>query len=167
MDEHPRNRTSSDAGELIRADRRSASSSTGENSAQHRGLARSRNGGRAITLPTGDWKIDANGFRGVLTITGVDGAGNLNARTSFNGEPTNQVIGFWDDTSKKITFIRVIDPNNPSRNQIYTGFYFNNQRDHPTDLSHTLTGYFEAFQGTGAVAQRVLYGWWAGITVVG
>jgi hypothetical protein len=31
----------------------------------------------------------------------------------------------------------------------------------------TITGFSEAFQGTGGVAQRVLYGWFATITVVG
>jgi hypothetical protein len=52
-------------------------------------------------------------------------------------------------------------------NQIYTGFRFDNERDHLTDRTHTLAVYFEAFQGTGAVASRVLYGWVATTTVVG
>ena len=69
--------------------------------------------------------------------------------------------------SQKITFVRVINQDNPSENQIYTGFHFDNERDHLTDRTHTLAGYFEAFQGTGAVASRVLYGWVASTTVVG
>jgi hypothetical protein len=32
-----------------------------------------------MTLPSGNWDIDGNGFRGTLTINGVDDAGNLNA----------------------------------------------------------------------------------------
>jgi hypothetical protein len=122
---------------------------------------------KKMTLPLGDWDIDGNGFRGTLTINGVDGAGNLDASVVFESPQVQQVIGFWDEPSQKITFVRVINQNDPSSNQIYTGFRFDNERDHLTDRTHTLTGYFEAFQGTGAVAARVLYGWVASITVVG
>lgn len=120
-----------------------------------------------MALPAGEWTLDGNGFRGKMIINGVDNNGTLNGQLQFDGEPLQDMIGFWDETSKKITFIRVIDSTAPGTNQIYTGFYFNNQRDQPTDLSHTLTGYFEAFQGTGGTAARTLYGWVAGITVVG
>ena len=68
---------------------------------------------------------------------------------------------------RRSRFVRVINQNDPSTNQIYTGFRFDNERDHLTDRTHTLTGCFEAFQGTGAVASRVLYGWVAVITVAG
>jgi hypothetical protein len=73
----------------------------------------------------------------------------------------------WDETGKKITFIRVINATDPSTNQVYTGFHFNNQRGQPTDVSHTITGFFDAFEGTGGVAERLLYGWVAAITVLG
>lgn len=120
-----------------------------------------------MTLPLGTWDIDGNGFRGTLTINGVDGAGNLNASVVFESSGAQQAIGFWDEPSQKITFVRVINQDDPSANQIYTGFRFDNERDHLTDRTHTLAGYFEAFQGTGAVASRVLYGWVATTTVVG
>lgn len=120
-----------------------------------------------MTLPLGNWDIDGNGFRGTLTINGVDAAGNLNASIVFESPEAQQAIGFWDEASQKITFVRVINQDDPSANQIYTGFRFDNERDHLTDRTHTLTGYFEAFQGTGAVASRVLYGWVATTTVVG
>jgi hypothetical protein len=120
-----------------------------------------------MTLPKGDWAIDANGFRGTMTISDVDAQGNLSASLVIDPPRVDQMIGFWDDVGKKITFIRVLNASEPSQNQIYTGFYFNNERDQPTDVTHTLTGFFEAFQGTGGVAQRVLYGWFATITTVG
>jgi hypothetical protein len=120
-----------------------------------------------MVLPLGNWDIDGNGFRGTLAINGVDGRGNLDASVVFESSEVQQAIGFWDEASQKITFVRVINQDDPSANQVYTGFRFDNERDHLTDRTHTLAGYFEAFQGTGAVASRVLYGWVAGITVVG
>ncbi len=32
-----------------------------------------------MALPVGDWAVDANGFRGKMTIRGIDAAGNLDA----------------------------------------------------------------------------------------
>jgi hypothetical protein len=102
-----------------------------------------------MTLPSGNWDIDGNGFRGTLTINGVDDAGNLNASVVFESSGVQHAIGFWDEPSQKITFVRVINPDDPSPNQIYTAFRFDNERDHLTDHTHTLAGYFEAFQGAG------------------
>ena len=50
-----------------------------------------------MTLPLGNWDIDGNGFRGTLTINGVDGAGNLNASVVFESSGAQQAIGFWDE----------------------------------------------------------------------
>jgi len=80
-----------------------------------------------MTLPLGDWTIDPNGFRGTMTIAGVDAAGNLNASLVIDKPTVDQMLGFWDETGKKITFIRVINATDPSTNQVYTGFYFNNE----------------------------------------
>jgi hypothetical protein len=117
-----------------------------------------------MTLLTGTWKINANGFEGDLNIDSVDSQGNLSG-TVFG----NNILGFWDDVAMKITFIRVVDPSNPSTFQIYTGFLFQNptQPDAGDNVTFTLTGSFEAFSGTGAVAQRVVYGWFAQIVKVG
>ncbi len=71
-----------------------------------------------MALPTGRWTIDANGFRGHMDIAGVDGAGNLNANLTIDAPRVDQMDGFWDDVSKKITFIRILDASNPSRNQV-------------------------------------------------
>ena len=114
----------------------------------------------AQTLPTIVWPINANGFEGQLNIASVDAQGNL--RGMLYGEP---IFGFWDEASQKITFMRITDPADPSTFPIYTGFLFRDQKrpDRP-NLVYTLTGLFEAFQGTGAVAQRVPYGWFAQFT---
>ena len=57
-----------------------------------------------MTLPLGNWDIDGNGFRGTLTINGVDGAGNLNASVVFESSVAQPAIGFLDEPSQKITF---------------------------------------------------------------
>jgi hypothetical protein len=99
-----------------------------------------------ITLPTGDWSVLANGFSGTLSITSVSG-GNLSG-TIFG----NPITGFWNSTSREITFVR--DLGSPDANQIYTGYYFKG----PGGANY-LTGYFEAFGGGGGSATRHFFGW--------
>jgi hypothetical protein len=98
----------------------------------------------------------------VTTITGVDPQGNVSGTLTFSNEPPNSLnnVAFWNDTSKEITFIRVINPNNPATFQIYTGYWFPRSSAQPGGPSE-LAGFFEAFLGTGATASRVRYGWFA------
>ncbi|GAC1366937.1 MAG: hypothetical protein NVSMB44_31790 [Ktedonobacteraceae bacterium] len=104
-------------------------------------------------LPTGIWDIDANGYHGTLQIYSYDTAGNLDATLLFNGEPVSEVVGFYDDVSQKVFFDRVIDRDNPTSYQIYTGYLIQ-------ELSGiTLTGFFETF-APGSAA-RYTYGWYA------
>jgi hypothetical protein len=108
-------------------------------------------------LETGSWTVSANGFIGSLIINSVDGKGTLSGALEMKNEQSHQIIGFWDEDSQKITFMRVIDINDPSKCQIFTGYrYIDGATRNPT-----LAGSFEGFQGTGATAQRVLYGWYA------
>jgi very-short-patch-repair endonuclease len=80
-------------------------------------------------------------------------SGSLNMKN----EPVHPIVGFWDDVSQKITFMRVFDKNDPSKYQIFTGYRFvDGATNYPT-----LAGSFEGFQGTGATAQRTLYGWYS------
>lgn len=110
-----------------------------------------------VALETGSWTLSANGYTGLLKITSVSGSGVLSGSVDMNNEPSHQIIGFWDGTSQKITFMRVLDKTDPSKIQVFTGYRFvDGATKHPT-----LAGSFEGFQGTGAIAQRVLYGWYA------
>ncbi len=115
-----------------------------------------------MSLPTGDWSINANGFTGTLHITSVDASGNVAGNVHFAGEAVNDFggVAFWDDTSKKLTFIRKINPADASTFQIYTGYFFPRNHTLPSGATD-LAGSFEAFRGTGATATRVLYGWHA------
>jgi hypothetical protein len=103
--------------------------------------------------PIGTWDINANGFPGGLLIQGIDANGNLVGSTVFG----QSIVGFWDEAAEKITFIRVIDQADPSTYQIFTGY----RMDPQPGLTLAMAGSFEAFQGTGATAERVLYGWFA------
>jgi hypothetical protein len=109
-----------------------------------------------MELPTGIWDVYANNNdRGQFNIVSIDAQGKVSG-TVFG----NQIFGFWDDVAKKLTFMRIINSADPSTFQIYTGYYFRN-RPGEGYRSYTLTGFFEAFSGTGATAQRSLYGWYA------
>jgi hypothetical protein len=100
------------------------------------------------SLITGNWKLNANGYPGTLTITAIDTNGNLTSSTAFG----NKIIGFWDEDGRKITFIRVMNENDPSTFQIYTGYLMG---------TTTIAGSFEAFQGGGGAAKRSVFGWFA------
>jgi hypothetical protein len=94
------------------------------------------------------WDINGNGFPGTLKIN-VDGNGNLINSTVYDVE----ILGFWDQTSQKLTFIRLIDKNNPSTFQIFTGYLHSDGK--------AISGTFEAFQGTGGTAKQSVCGWFA------
>ena len=114
------------------------------------------------SLPLGAWTINGNGHEGELNLSFVDDQGNLSG-TVFD----NPIQGFWSEASQTITFERITTPNTPSRLQIYTGYLFKTpvQPKVGQDITYTLTGFFEAFAGTGAVAEKMLYGWMASIVV--
>jgi hypothetical protein len=99
----------------------------------------------AQPLPT-TWRVNGNGYTGDLTLR-ADPAGKLTG-TIYN-DPIN---GFWDETSQKITFIRMHQGAHPSTAQVWTGYLFGNPRQ------STLAGSFEAFSAT---AERSLFGWYA------
>ena len=50
------------------------------------------------------------------------------ANVAFESTEVQQVIGFWDEPSQKLTFVRVISQSDPSVNQINAGFRFDNER---------------------------------------
>jgi hypothetical protein len=106
-----------------------------------------------MPLPAGQWNVNGNGFTGVLNISTVDGNGNL-AATIYG----DQVIGLWDDVSQRITFVRLPNPSDPSTAQVWNGYLFSNA------TLHTLAGSFEGFQGSGSIARRTTYGWFAQVT---
>lgn len=105
----------------------------------------------------GVWNIWANGFTSTLNVTSVDEMGNVRG-IMFQ----NAVSGFWDEESRALTLLRMINPSDPSTCQVYTGYLFAD-RD---DAILSLAGSFEAFVGTGASATQSEFGWYARQQVV-
>src|SRR5947207_1324080 len=103
--------------------------------------------------PVGTWTVNGNGYPGVLVIRSIDADGNL-AHSTIYDQP---IFGFWDDRGQKLTFMRLINRNDPTTFQIFTGYLMQGVNDG----SLALAGSFEGFSGTGAVAERVIYGWYA------
>jgi hypothetical protein len=105
-----------------------------------------------ISAPDGTWSIDGNGYPATLTIH-VDTAGNLVNSTYTEYGQSVTLVGFWDFSAGKLTFIRPLG-DSPDAYQIFTGYLF-------VRGSPIIAGTFEAFRGTGATAQRTVYGWYA------
>jgi len=117
---------------------------------------------RAVTplnLPIGNWTVNANGFHGVLHISGVNGLGVIQPGSTIFGNP---IVGFYDSTSARINFIRVLAAG-PTSQQVYNGYLF---RDTSNPFLFELAGEFTAYQGSGGVAQRIDYGWFGTKSII-
>jgi hypothetical protein len=97
----------------------------------------------------GLWKMNANGVTGMLNIASVDSAGNL------SGSFIAPIQGFWNQKEYKITFAGGPNPSPLNYFQVWTGYCFH------TGGVNYLTGYYEAFTGTGGTPQRNVFGWFA------
>jgi hypothetical protein len=106
-----------------------------------------------MVSPVGTWNINGNGFDGSLYIDNVGVDGGLLSSTAYG----QTITGFWDDIAQRLSFVRATQPGDPSSYQIYTGYMMQNQ----SDGKLAMAGSFEAFKGTGAVARRTVYGWYA------
>jgi hypothetical protein len=122
-----------------------------------------------ISLREGHWRIKANGFQGDLNIASVDNQGRLSGTLTMQNEPTDQIVGFWDERSEKIIFMRILNPSDPSAGQIYTGHLFCIPIGCSSTGQNTLTlaGSFEALATGGGSAERSVFGWYAEVTIVG
>ena len=85
-----------------------------------------------------------------------DAQGNLGANCTIYGQ---RIFGLWNASAQMLTFMRIISPSDPSTFQVYTGYLMQPQPG--SGFLVSLAGPFQAFPGSGAVAQRPLYGWYA------
>jgi hypothetical protein len=125
----------------------------------HKGLRETPGSGEdAPSLPLGTWEVNAGGDRGPLQLASVSRQGEL--RGTLSGI---EIIGFWNARARKVTFVRLLKPDDPSTAQLFTGYLFRN----PGGLrgvgtaTYTLAGSFEALTSTGATASQAVYGWYA------
>jgi hypothetical protein len=110
-----------------------------------------------IDLPIGRWRIEANGFVGVLLISVVVVGGRV-IGTVFG----NAIRGWYDRSTGKITFVRFVGGGNFAgvNNQLYEGYI--QSRAVGTATRFTLTGSFTAV-GSGTTAPLNKFGWVATI----
>jgi hypothetical protein len=117
-------------------------------------------------LPT-TWWIISNGVLGLLNVSSIDAQGNMDGtweEPPTGNRRTDQVKGLWNASTRKLTFIRIIQLGNPLGMQIYTGYLMDSGAVWgPTGEQHLtglmMTGVFEAFSGAGGTAQRSVFGW--------
>jgi hypothetical protein len=118
-----------------------------------------------MAVPSGHWRIIANGFQGDLDIQ-VDALGNVTGTVEIDAPDKDQVQGFWDEAEQRIIFQRPVKHAGGSP-QNYTGFLFQASQplfqdgifgppQNPT--FRMLAGSFDAF-GTGGSGARPLFGW--------
>ena len=119
-------------------------------------LARLQTPQPASSDPVGTWDVNANGFKGVLSIPSIDAQGNLAATSTIFGQ---RILGFWNASTQMLTFMRITTASDPTTFQVFTGYLMQPQPG--TGFVVSLAGSFEAFVGTGGSAQRPLYGWYA------
>jgi hypothetical protein len=108
-----------------------------------------------VHLPTGSWHVVVNGSRGFLDILSIDNSsGIVEGTIRIQGQTIHPIRGFYDQISAKLTFIRIMNPNDPLGNQIFTGYMNGVNR---------LAGYFQAPPGSGGASERSIFGWYADI----
>jgi len=100
-----------------------------------------------MLLPPGFWMMNANGHFADLNIS-VAGDGSLSGDMAGD-----QILGLWDEASRKIVFTRLPNSNDPLTAQVFTGYLI------IQDEWYFLAGSFEAFEGTSATARRAVFGW--------
>lgn len=106
-------------------------------------------------VPPGPWQLFANGFMERLILE-VDENGKLTGTIEGKGG-TQQLAGFWDANSYKITFLRMFDPTKPSAVQVYTGYYsITDELD--TVINEQLMGTYQDFS-SGNTPERLEFGW--------
>src|SRR6516162_7455482 len=82
--------------------------------------------------PTGTWKVNGNGFEGELVIKSVaDGK----VEGTIYGQP---IVGTYDEKTKRLNFLRLQDPKDPTTFQAWTGYLFQNAGE--KEVTHTLAG---------------------------
>ena len=105
----------------------------------------------------GIWELNANGYTGFLRILTLTLRGAVGAK-AFG----DTVIGFWDEDAKKITFLRSTTSGGTIRTTRSTLGTILQAVPRGTFKSvNYLTGSFEAFEGSGGTANRMVFGWFA------
>jgi hypothetical protein len=117
-----------------------------------------------MSAPVGIWRINANGFRGSVSIN-ADANGNLSGTCDIDAGFTDQLSGVWNEAAQEVTFNRTLVRNGNTAIQTYTGYLYLTQDDifqgqgpSPQPSERLMTGSFDGV-GTGAANGRAYFGW--------
>ena len=124
-----------------------------------------------MPLPTGIWKINVNGTEDSLTIEVAP-----NQQGAFSGRFLNtECIGFWDEPSQTITFIRPAPAGGGAGTTValFKGYLFRSPPNPPPgqDVVATLAGFVQVTEGSAfepaiSTARRNVFGWFAQVPEV-
>jgi hypothetical protein len=115
-------------------------------------------------LPTsivGPYTIKANGNTGTLNIYSVDSTGKVTGTITFTNTPAQNIVGFYNNATEELTFMRVSSTTDPASNQVFTGYRFCVPKD-CSGSSNTIyfAGiFFTESTSSGASAARHVFGW--------
>jgi hypothetical protein len=107
-------------------------------------------------LPSGTWKFNGNGFEGELVIKSVDG-GKIEG--TVYGQP---IVGTYDEKTKRLNFLVMRDPKDPTSFQAFKGYVFQNADE--KQIRYTLAGTFVPFSAAGTADGMLEAGWYAQLT---
>ena len=108
--------------------------------------------------PKGSWKVNGNGFKGVLVITGIAYDGKVyRVNGTIYGQ---QLVGTYDLKTRRLDFLRVQKPKDPSSFQSWSGYMFWN-KEGSGRITYTFAGTATPFGPAGGVGRS---GWYAQIT---
>jgi len=68
-----------------------------------------------------------------------------------------------DAIAQKVTFLRILDPTDPSSVQVYTGLHSSHLEGFDLEV-HTLVGSYQAFSGPDVTPQQNVFEWGASMT---
>jgi hypothetical protein len=115
-------------------------------------------------LPTsieGLYTIKANGNTGTLNIQSVDSAGKVTGMVTFTNTPAQNIVGFYNNATEELTFMRISSITDPASNQMFTGYRFCVPKD-CSSSSNTLYfagTYLTDSISSGATAAKHAFGW--------
>lgn len=107
-------------------------------------------------LPTGTWKFNGNGHEGELVIKSVDGG---KVEGTVYGQP---IVGTYSAKTKRLNFLRLQDPSDPTSFQAFKGYLFQNADE--KQVRYTLAGTFVPFGAAGTAGELLEVGWYAQLT---
>lgn len=103
--------------------------------------------------PARTWKLNGNGFEGELIIKSAEDGkveGTIYGQT---------IVGIFDEETKRLNFVRLQDPKDPTSFQAWKGYLFQNAAG--KEITYTLAGTIQPFGAPGMHQGMMEPGWFA------